>query len=64
MENDTPIVPVPPKTPDAPKAKAKEALPTDAVTLVDKDGNESFTTKLFYDKQKDSFELAGLTIKK
>lgn len=46
------------------KVEAKKGLPTDAVTLVDKDGNESFTTKLFYDKQKDSFELAGLTIKK
>lgn len=41
-----------------------KSKPTDEVTLVDKDGNESITTRLFYDKQKDSFDLAGLTIKK
>ena len=46
------------------KVEAKKSLPLDEVTLVDKDGNESFTTQLFYDKQKDSFTLAGLTIKK
>lgn len=46
------------------KVEAKKGLSTDAVTLVDKDGNETKTTRLFYDKQKDSFDLAGLTIKK
>jgi hypothetical protein len=43
----------------APKFKGSEE-----VILVDKDGNESVTTKAFYDMQKDAFALAGVTPKK
>lgn len=34
------------------------------VTLVDKDGNESTTTKIFYEKNKESFDVVGLKPKK
>lgn len=73
MDTETPKAPEAPKAPETSKApeaaktsKAPEAKskPTDEVTLIDGEGNETTTTRLFYDKQKDSFDLAGLTIKK
>jgi hypothetical protein len=37
---------------------------TEEVILVDKDGNETSTTKAFYDMNKDAFASAGVTPKK